>query len=245
MAVTSRQGLADYCLEKLGAPLLNIEIDDIQVEHCITEALEYYHEYHPDGMERDIYKHQITASDVTNQFITLPDSIISIVNLMPVTGVFTQDYLFDGQYQFWLSEIKFLQNYNTSSFYTTMNYLNHVNFILNKEKQFRYNRRINKLFIDTDWSKNLKENSWLVLEVYRTLDPELHPSAYDDRWLKKYTTALVKEQWGQNLSKFDKMELPGGVIVNGWEIKQEAQQEKDKLEKELYDIGSPLSFLVG
>lgn len=240
-----RQDLADWALAKLGAPLLNIEVAPEQIDIAIDEALEYYHEYHNDGMERDIFKHQITEEDVANKFILVPDGIVSFIKIVPYTGMFTQDYLFDGQYQFWLSEIKFLNNYQTSHFYTTMDYLNHVNFILNKEKQFRFNRRMNKLYIDTDWSKNIKEGTYLVFEVYRELDPELYPSVYDDRWLKRYTTALIKKQWGQNLSKYEGMELPGGVRVNGSLMKQEADQELLQLEQELYDIGSPLAFQMG
>lgn len=241
----TRQGLADFCLRKLGAPLLNIEISDEQIEDCIHESLEYYHEYHSDGMERDIFKHQITQKDIDRKYIEVPDGIVSIIKIMPYTGLFTQDYLFDGQYQFWLSEIKFLHNYNTNQFYTTMDYLNHVNFILNKEKQFRFNRRMNKLFIDTNWNTDLKLGTWVVFEVYRELDPEEYPSVYDDRWLKKYCTAVMKKQWGQNLSKYENMELPGGVRVNGTIMKQEAEEEIRLLEQELYDIGSPLAFIVG
>lgn len=245
MAVHSRQELAEYCLQRLGAPLLNIEIADEQIENCISEAIDYYHEYHSDGIERDVYKIQITQADIDRQYFELPEGIVSILKVVPYTGMFTQDYLFDGQYQFWLSEIKFLNNYQTSHFYTTMDYLNHVDFILNRQKQFRFNRRMNKLFIDTDWKKNLQKDMYLVLEVYRELDPEQYPSVYNDRWLKHYTTAVMKYQWGTNLSKYEGMELPGGIRVNGSQIKEEAKQDILELQQELYDIGAPLAFQMG
>ena len=206
----TRQDLADYCLRKLGAPLLNIEIADEQIEDCIHEALEYYHEYHNDGIERDVFKHQVTSDDIERGYINLPEGIVGILKVVPFSGAYTTDFLFDGQYQFYLSELKFLHNYNTSNFYTTMSYLSHVDFLFNKEKQFRFNRRMNKLFLDVNWS-TIKEDSYLILEVYRELDPETYESVYNDRWLKKYTTALMKQQWGQNLSKYEGMELPGGV----------------------------------
>lgn len=240
----NRQEFAEYCLRKLGAPLLNIEIHDDQMEDCINEAIEFYHEYHNDGIERDVFKHQITQDDKDNNYIELPEGVVGILKVVPYSGAYTTDFLFDGQYQFFLSELKFLHNYNTSNFYTTMSYLQHVDFIFNKEKQFRFNRRMNKLFLDVNWDL-LKVDSWIILEVYRNLDPIDYPAIYDDRWLKKYATALMKKQWGQNLSKYEGMELPGGIRVNGTLIKQEAEQELLQLEQELERIEGLLPFMVG
>jgi hypothetical protein len=241
----NRQAFAEYGLRKLGAPLINIEIDDDQLEDCIKDVLDYYHEYHNDGIERDIYKYQVTAQDITNKYFTLPDGIVSIVRVMPFTGTNASgSYLMSGQYQFMLSELKWLQGGNTSNYYMSMDYINHVDFILNKEKSFRFNRRMNKLFLDVDWNQ-ISVGMYLVVEVYRELDPADYDSIYDDRWLKKYFVANLKKQWGQNLSKYDRMELPGGVIINGWQIKEEAEREMAALEVELQSIEGPLLFAVG
>ena len=241
----TRQEFAEYGLRKLGAPLINIEIDDTQLEDCITDVLDYYHEYHNDGIERDMFKHQITAQDITNKFIAIPDGIVSVLRVLPFTGTnFAGSYLMTGQYQFMISEMKWLQGGNTSNFFITMDHINHVNFLLNKEKTFRFNRRMNKLFLDIDWHE-ITEGMYIALEVYRELDPEEFESIYNDRWLKKYFTANLKKQWGQNLSKYDRMELPGGVILNGWQIKEEGEREMQALEIELQSLEGPLEFAIG
>lgn len=242
--MTARQDFANYCLRKLGAPLLNIEIHDDQIEDCIKEAIEYYHEYHNDGIERDIVKHQITQTDKTNQYIDLPEGIVGIIKIIPFSGVFSGNYLFSGQYQFFLSELNFLKNYNLSNYYTTKQYLETAEFVLGSNPQFRFNRRMNKLYLDTNWD-NINVDDYLVLEVYRELNPDTYSSIYKDRWLKKYCVALMKYQWGTNLSKYEGMELPGGVHVNGSIIKQEAAQEIQLLEQELERIEGILPFMVG
>ena len=243
--MTTRQDLVNFALRQLGAPLLNIEIADEQIEDNLNEALEYYHEYHFDGIERDVFKYQVTATDITNGYIDIPEDIVSVLRVMPTTGIFTQDYLFDGKYQFYLTELKNLSSFNTSNFFISMQYLQHVDFMLNKGVNFRFHRRMNKLILDSSVGEHFKEGSWIVLEVYRNLDPEQYPSVYKDRWLRRYFTALLKKQWGQNLSKYEGMTLPGGITINGTQLKQEAMNELQELELELRDICGPLEFQVG
>lgn len=246
MPILSKQDLADFTLRQLGAPVVNIEIDDEQLTDCLELAIEYYQTYHYDGIERDYIAYQITADDVTNKYVTLPDSVFSVIRLLPQTSVFnSSDSLFNFQYQIMQNEMtRIVGNGGVSYYYSVMSYLAHMNFVINKEHMIRFNRRMNRVYIDSG-SINLGEGAWVVFEVYRALDPETYTEVYNDMWLKKYATALVKKMWGTNLKKFSGMTLPGGIQYNGQTVFDEAVQEIEKLELEATNNSAPLSIFVG
>ena len=309
MEIDSRQELADYALRQLGGGVINVEITPEQIEDAITDAIQYYQEYHYEGIERDYIKYQVrgtyltltsangfavgdlittvegahayvlgvngdvlemnknmgvvfkTGQTVTNGaatttitstklgpldlgYMTMPDNIFSVLRVVNTSGILNSpDILFNVQYQIVSNEIRNLTAGSANYLYSTMNYLGHLDYILKKEKSFRFNRRINRIYFDESW--NISVGSWYVFEVYFTLDPEVYSEVYNDRWLKKYVTALFKRTNGTNLKKFGNMTLPGGITYNGQQMYDEAMQEIQSLEMEASGNGAPLMMVIG
>jgi hypothetical protein len=190
----------------------------------------------------------VTLGDVDNGYITVDDSIVSVVRLLNLTSVLTNatDTLWNVQYQMMASEMKNLTSSGGAQyFYSMMSYLGHLDFVLKKEKDFRFNRRMNKLFIDVSWTSELYPGTWAAVEVYRALDPENFNEVYDDMWLGKYCTALMKKTWGANLSKYSGLQLPGGVTYDGKYILEQAIAELKDLELEAREMSAPLGFYIG
>ena len=115
----------------------------------------------------------------------------------------------------------------------TMRHLDFLDHILVGEKPMRFNHLSNRLFIDMDWGTDITAGEYLIMEVYRKLNPDDNTDMYDDIYLKRYTTALIKRQWGQNLSKFNGTAMLGGVTLNGPELFSTAIAEQQKLEEEI------------
>lgn len=251
MAVpTSRPTLIDYCKRRLGDPVLEINVDEDQLEDRIDEALQYYQEFHSDATVRTYLKHLITTDDVTNEYITLSSDIIFVSKLFPVSSSFGTSFnFFDIKYQMMLNDIADLQNFagDLAYYEQLQQYLSLLDMKLNGLPQVQFSRRENKLYIFGDFSDaDIQADEYIIAEVYSVLDPDTNTSIYNDMWLKEYSTALIKQQWGQNLIKFEGMQLPGGVTLNGRQIFDDATQEivqlreNIKLEHEL-----PPDFLVG
>ena len=234
MAIPStRAELKEYALRKLGKPVIEINIDDDQMEDRIDEALKYYQDYHFDGTERTWLKHQVTADDKTNEYITITDSnTIGIVNIFDIGDATSTNNLFNVRYQIALNDLYDLSRYDLVPYF--MNFMN-IRFIeemLIGKQPLRYNRHQNRLYIDMDWGK-VTTDDYMIAEVYKILNPETYTDVYGDRWLSRYVTALFKVQWGSNLSKFVGMQLPGGVQFNGEQILQQGIEEKNHLEEEM------------
>lgn len=250
MAVRSREELKDYCLRKLGAPVIEINVDIDQIEDRVDEALQFYQEFHSDATVRTYFKYQVTAADVTNEYITLPESILYVSKMFPVSASFNNvTNMFSVKYQMMLNDIADLQNFaGDLAYYEQMQqYLSMIDMKLNGTPQVQFSRRQNRLYIFGDFAdKDIKEGDYVIAEVYQIIDPEQFTFVYDDRFLKKYATALIKRQWGANLIKFEGMQLPGGVTLNGRQIFDDAMQEIDKIEEEMrleYEL--PPDFFVG
>jgi hypothetical protein len=250
MAVRSREELKDYCLRKLGAPVIEINVDIDQIEDRVDEALQFYQEFHSDATVRTYFKYQVTAADVTNEYITLPKSILYVSKMFPVSASFNNvTNMFSVKYQMMLNDIADLQNFaGDLAYYEQMQqYLSMIDMKLNGTPQVQFSRRQNRLYIFGDFAdKDIKEGDYVIAEVYQIIDPEQFTFVYDDRFLKKYATALIKRQWGANLIKFEGMQLPGGVTLNGRQIFDDAMQEIDKIEEEMrleYEL--PPDFFVG
>lgn len=243
----SKQDLADFCLRQNGAPVINVEVDDDQLTDCIDLAIQYYNEYHFDGVERDYVKYQISQDDVTNGYLTLPDPVYSVVRVINPSTVFNStETLYNFQYQIMQGEMtRIIGSSGVSYMYSVMNYMGHLDFVLRKEKMFRFNRRMNRAYIDVAWGVEVKVGDWLILEVYKAVDPETYTEVYNDMWLKRYTTALVKKQWGINTSKYEGMTLPGGLTYNGKYILEQALADIKALEDEALNSGAPLGMFVG
>jgi len=247
MAVpTSRNEFKEYCLRKLGKPVIEINVDDDQVEDRIDESLKYYYDYHFDGSEKIYYKHRITDADKTNKYITLPENIIGAVRIFPVADptVGSQD-LFNIRYQIALNDLYTLTAVSMVPYYMTMQHLALITDIIVGQQPIRYNRHTNKLYVDMSWEK-VSTGNYLLIEAYEVVDPDVFTDAWGDRWLQEYCTQKIKYQWGTNLTKFTGLQLPGGVTFNGEKIMNDSQAAIEKLEEEMITSYSlPVMDMIG
>jgi hypothetical protein len=246
--------LKEYCLRSLGKPVIDINVDDEQVDDRIDEAVQYFCQYHSDGVERMYLKYEVTAADVTrmttdttetvtegsvttswkqgNKFLIVPDSVISVVNIFPLSDRANLN-MFDVKYQLRLNDLYDFSSTSIVHYKMTMQHLDFLDHVLVGEKPIRFNHLSNKLFIDMDFTSGITAGEYLIFEVYRKLNPDDSTDMYDDLYLKRYTTALIKRQWGQNLSKFNGTAMLGGVTLNGPELFSTAIAEQQKLEEEI------------
>jgi hypothetical protein len=241
---TSRATLVDYCLRNLGAPVLDINVDDDQVEDRVDEALQKYRDYHMDGQRRVYLPLLVTPTVVTNKYFSLTDEVISVTRVLPISSSYAAVNMFSMKYQMYLNDFYALYKAESLQYFVQMQqYLSEVDALLNGIQPIQYQRHGNKLFIDTSFSE-LQVGQYIMAEAYVSLEDT--PEMYNDSWLKRYTTALIKRQWGTNLSKFDGMQLPGGVTINASKILEEANSEIEALEQSLLDSYSlPPDFCVG
>jgi len=261
---SSRNNLKEYALRALGKPVIEINADDDQLEDRIDEALQYFSQYHYDGIRRTYLKYQYTQDDydrinantsesitknsVTtawqegNGFIVVPESIISVINIFPYSSKGSQN-LFDVRYQLRLNDLYDFSSTSIVHYDTVMRHLDFLDHILVGEKPLRFNQHDNRLYIDQDWKNDLVVGEFLVIEAYRKLDPDVYTDVYNDMILKRYVTALFKKQWGSNLQKFAGVTMIGGVSLNGVELYQQAEQEIQKIETEIrnsFEMSQPL-----
>lgn len=248
---TTRQGLIDYCLRRLGEPVVEVNIDDQQIEDRIDEAIQFYQEYHSDAVVRTFVKHQITVDDVTNKYIELPEALVSVFRVFPITtaSVGGTD-MFSLKYQMYMNDLYAMRNGGGDllNYEMTRQYLSLIDMTINgMSQQITFTRHMNRLTIEANWDElGLREGIYIILEGYQTIDMQTYPDIYNDMMLKKYATALLKLQWGQNLVKFEGMQLPGGVTLNGRAILDDAKEEIAKIEEEFDSKYSfPPDFFVG
>lgn len=247
--VSSRQDLKDYCFRRLGYPVVEINVDDAQVEDRIDDAIELFTEYHFDGVEPQYLKHEITQEDIDNQYLNMDlvdERIVSVVRCFQF-GQNTSGNLFNVKYQIALNDFYGLRNpVSLQNYDMTMRHLEMLEDILTPEKKVRFNRVTNRLYLDMKWDEEVNVGDWLVFESYVAVNPEVFREFYNDRFLKEYATVLIKKQWATNLSKFEGLQLPGGVQFNAQQMMSEANEEKNRLEEELslkYEL--PPDFMTG
>ena len=250
---TTRQELVDYCLRRLGAPVLEINIADDQIDDLVDDALQYFNERHYDGVERMHLKYKITQEDInrgkaggtdgvgivtttgtaptgtfnfyeTSNYIQVPDSVIGIEKIFKFDTSSISGGMFSVKYQLFLNDLYYFNSVELLQYAMVKSYLEDIDHLLTTDKQLRFNKRQNRLYLDIDWGSQSAGNV-IVLDCYRILDPNNYPNVYNDSFLKLYLTALIKRQWGQNLSKFKGVKLPGGIEMNGGEILQQAESE--------------------
>ena len=234
MAITTRQNLIDYCLRRLGSPVTEINVDDDQVSDRIDDAIEFFQEYHFDGVEKVFLKHIITQTDITNEYIAVADPVISVLRVLPIPNFNAfQTGFFNEEYQLRLN------NLDDFSGTALINWaMSQVNFSLvahlfSIQPTLLFNRKQNKMYLETDWANKFSVGTILIIEAYRALDPTTYTEVYNDMFLKKYATALIKQQWGSNLKKFTGVTLPGGITLDGQTIFSEALEEITKIEEEM------------
>ena len=314
--ITTRSQFKTYCLRKLGFPVIEINVDDDQVDDRIDEGLAFWRDYHYDGTEKLFMKHCITAEDIDRQWIYCPDAVQFVTGVMPFDLSNASINMFDLRYQLRLHDLYDFTSVSYVSYEITMQHLRTLNLLFSGTPQFRFNRHQNKVFLDIDWTRDVQPGNFVIIECYRTLEPETitltgtvscdpssntvvgtgtkfdqelaafdfitiggeqkqvgninnptnitlvgpptqtHVNAtvtlegitdvWNDRFLKKYTTALIKRQWGANLKKFGGIQMPGGVTLNGQQIYDEAIIEIKEMEEEIYMMGSlPSEILTG
>jgi hypothetical protein len=312
----TRQEFKDYCLRKLGWPVIDINVDDDQVEDRIDEALSFFHDYHFDGVEKMYMKHRIQQADIDRGWIYCPDAVTFVTGVLPFDQSNSSVNMFDLRYQLRLHDLYDFTSVSYVSYEITMQHIATLNLLFSGKPQFRFNRHQNKVFLDIDWTRDVKPGDYVVIECYRKMDPEviqisgtvtgnttgtlldgadtffdqellendfvnfgdavrqvkkiISPSqiiidepltegasditmtktgasdVWNDRFLKKYATALIKLQWGNNLSKFSGIQMPGGVTLDGVRIATEAHEEIEKIEEELISYNVlPGDMIVG
>ena len=257
----SRQQLIDYCLRRLGAPVLEVNVDDDQIDDLVDDALQYFNERHFDGVERMYLKYEITQNDIdrgkakipngpgivtttgtssgntydwyeSSNYIQVPDSVIGVEKIFKFDTSSISGGMFSIKYQLFLNDLYYFNSVELLQYAMVKSYLEDIDFLLTTDKQVRFNKRQNRLYLDVDWGQQ-RVGNYLILDCYRILDPNDFTKVYNDSFLKQYLTALIKKQWGQNLIKFRGVKLPGGIELNGREFYEDAQRELDDLKQRM------------
>ena len=253
----TRETFKEWCLRSLGKPVIEINVDPDQVEDRIDEALQYFAQYHYDGVERVYLKHEISQSDIDRSrsdntlatvtdvdssttavwkeqknYIPVPSSVMSIVKVFPMTDKASLN-MFDIRYQLRLNDLYDFSSTSVIHYEMTMQHLDFLDHILIGETAIRHNQHQNRLYLDADFQTDFVAGDYIIIECYRAIDPTAYSDVFNDIFLKKYTTQLIKKQWGANLSKFQGIQMLGGVALNGEQIYQQAQDEIDKLEEQI------------
>lgn len=256
-SITSRQQFKDYCLRRLGFPVIDINVDDDQVEDRIDDAIQFFIDRHTDGIQKLYYVKMLDQTDVDNRYINLDPSVVvdssnNSLDIVGVTRVFPiQDSqatinMFDLRYQLRLNELYDFTSASYINYTLTMQHLRSLELLFTGEVPIRYNRHMRRLFIDWSWGSNeAPVGTVAVLECYATLNPDVYVDMWNDRWLKQYATALIKRMWGTNLKKFKGLQLPGGVTLNADEIYTDANDEIKLLEDQMEsEFGGVLEFYM-
>jgi hypothetical protein len=282
---STRQGLIDYCLRQLGAPVLEINVDDDQIDDLVDDTIQYFNERHYDGVEKMYLKYEITQDDIdrgkgvdiaggnqvngktgvgivtttatstgiaattfsfyeNSNFIQVPDSVIGVERLFKFDTSSISGGMFSIKYQMFLNDLYYFNSVELLQYSMTKSYLETIDHLLTTDKQLRFNKRQDRLYLDIDWGSQSAGN-FIVIECYRALDPDSFTQIYNDSFVKRYLTALIKRQWGRNLSKFRGVKLPGGIELNGGEILQQGEQELNEIKSRMtmeYEL-PPLDFI--
>jgi hypothetical protein len=255
---TTKATFKSYCLRNLGFGVIDINVSDDQADDRIDEALQYFAQYHYDGVERMYLKHLITSAEVTrarandtatatdkidstvtadwlegNNWIPVPDTVVSVIQVYPFNEGSTSN-MFDVRYQLRLNDLYDFSSQSILHYDMTMKHLDFLEHILVGETPIRFNQHQNRLYIDMDWANDVTaDEDFILIECFRKLDPTTYTDIFDDIYLKRYATALLKRQWGANLSKFNGITMLGGVTMNGETLYSQAQEEILRLEEQI------------
>ena len=280
---SSRQGLIDYGLRQLGAPVLEINIDDDQIDDLLDDSIQVFNERHFDGVEEMFLKHEFTQDEIdrgkatsetdatttagivtttgtsttisgygtttsnfveNSNFIQVPDSVIGIEKIFKFDTSSISGGMFSIKYQLFLNDLYYFNSVELMQYSMTKSYLEDIDFLLTPDKQIRFNKKQNRLYLDMDYN-SMNAGDFIVIDCQRILDPNSFTKVYNDPFLKMYFTALLKRQWGQNLIKFRGVKLPGGLELNGREIYDDGQRELDAIKQKMqleYEL-PPLDFI--
>ena len=241
----SRIELKEYCLRALGKPVIQINVEDDQLEDRLEEGLQMYQEFHADATIKTYLKHEISQTDIDNEYVTLTEATIGVMAVFPLDSGSTKN-MFDVRYQLYLNDIYDLTKTSIVSYYQVQQHLGVLQEVFSGKPGMRFSRHQNRLYVDVDWSKEFNVGDYLVAECVQIVDPTTYTDIFNDMWLKQYTTELFRKQWGNNLIKYQGTQLPGGTTLDGGRILDEA---KSNIEILLQDLEGkyqfPVDFAVG
>lgn len=244
MQPASRADFITYCKQKLGYPIIKIEMSDAQMDNCVDDALTLWREYHYEATQRTYLKHQITSTDLINHWIPCDDSIMSVVRVVQANEGNLN--IFDIRYQLRLQDFYNFSNVSMQHYVITMEKLRLLDWLLNPEPTISFERLSNRIYVNADWNSRVQQGDYFIFEVYQWLDENEYPRIWNDKWLKKYATALFRQQWGSNVKKYTGIQTLGGVVLNGQVIYDEASAEIKELEETLYrDYQIPPRIFIG
>ena len=263
--------LLSYCKRQLGAPVVEINVDDDQADDVLDDALQYFAEYHYDGTIRTYLKHQVTTAEIAIQrantnivssssggsdsgattwkegtnYIEIPEAVMSVIKVFSFNDKNTGN-MFDLRYQLRLNDLYDLTSTSILYYEMVQQHLGMLDDILIGQPLLRHSKHGNRLYIDMDWENGIENAEYILIECIRKMDPTTYTDIYNDVWLKRYATAKLKLQWGQNLIKFDGILMPGGITLNGRQLVDDAKEEIEKLEEEVRNLTSlPALDIIG
>jgi len=253
--ITNRTDFTNYCLRRLGFPVIDINVDDDQVQDRIDDALQYWQDYHFDGLQKVYWIKILNQTDINNQYLDATTAVDSSNNTLEIAGV-TRIFplsdsqatinMFDLRYQLRLNELYDFTSASYINYTLTQQHLRSLEIMFTGEVPIRFQRHMQRLYIDWNWGpQEAPVGQAVIAECYALIDPNVYNLVWNDRWLKEYATALIKRSWGSNMKKFGGLQLPGGVTLNGNETYDEAVAEIERLEKEMeQNYGAPLEFFL-
>jgi len=252
--ITTREEFKTYCLRRLGFPTIQINVDDDQIEDRIDDAIQYWQDYHFDGTQKVYWIHNITQTDIDNKYLDATQAVDSSNNSLYILGVSrifplsdsqASVNMFDLRYQLRLNELYDFTSASYINYTLTQQHLRSLELMFTGEVPIRFNRLQQRLYIDWAWGMEVLPGQVAISECYAAINPDTYNYVWNDRWLKEYTTALIKRTWGNNLKKFQGIQLPGGVVLDGATIYKEAAEEIERLEKEMeMNYGAPLEWFM-
>ena len=265
-AVSGRTQLKEYCLRRLGFPVLEINVDDDQIEDLMDDAIQYFNERHYNGIERVFLKHKITVDEKTilegggatgittttansgianvgmgistvsweenNNFLQLPDHVIGVNQVFKMDNSTISSGLFNLKYQLFLNDLYYYGALDLLNYTMTKTYLEDLSRLITPDTQIRFNCRQHRLYLDIDW-KEFTQDQYIILDCQRAVNPAQFDGVWNDWWLKRYLTATIKKQSGQNLIKFQGVLMPGAVQLNRRQLYDDAVIEIEALVEEL------------
>lgn len=246
MSINSLQTLKDYCLRQCGAPLVKVNIHDSQLDDRIEEALEFYHEFHNEGQERVVIAHQITQQDMDNGYFQLPENVFAVTSILNTS-------VSAGNYSWMSAQYELLRNANydaagatggVSDYVIVRQYLADIEAMLSPVPQFTYRYNTRKLQVFDDWSKLFRVGNFITYEAYAIIDQDVYTRLWNDRLLKKLAAGYVMRQYGLNLLKYDSVQMPSGITLNGQSFVDRGQQMIDQAEEEIQDMSEPLGMVM-
>jgi hypothetical protein len=240
----SRAEFKAYCLRKLGDGVIDINVSDEQVEDRIDEALYFFREYHDEAIERVFIKVQLTQTDIDNKYITLPSNVIQIEQIIPLSSISSQNSIFSDEFQYWSHNAHEITNSELQYFFVGMRHLEMIQHSFDLLSPFEFNRITRKLYIFDNWTR-YAEDDYIALLGFIVID-EAVGDLWSNQFFFRYATALIKRQWGENLSKYDGVAVLGGITFNAARMIQEADDEITKLETQIkVEESAPLDIFIG